>query len=307
MPTTSGGQSLYLATDRSRSVGRCGPSSRRVVASALTASGSTALNSPPLRLPAAGRDPVGARRPDRIRCVSRAACCAPAGGTVSGVFAYGGRPASRTGQGLRSRLSAASGVGRAADHVVVCAGYESLDFLPRKVADINNTFALVTEPLADRPAPARCRMIWESARPYLYVRGDARRAADRGRRRCAVQEPAARDALLPRQVAAARRKYRDLFGADMPPIAYAWARQFRRDRDGLPSSGARPGSIRACNSRCVLAAMGSPIRCTREKSVRAGIENRAHELTDVFGFARLGIKRLAPAGEGRYRVRVLRR
>ena len=35
-------------------------------------------------------------------------------------------------------------------HVVVCAGYESLQFLPRDVADVNNTFALVTEPLANR-------------------------------------------------------------------------------------------------------------------------------------------------------------
>src|SRR4051812_4624270 len=57
-----------------------------------------------------------------------------------------------------------------AGHVIVCAGFESPQFLRGKYADLVNTFALVTEPLTP-PRWAAGPLIWESSRPYLYIRG----------------------------------------------------------------------------------------------------------------------------------------
>jgi glycine/D-amino acid oxidase-like deaminating enzyme len=69
------------------------------------------------------------------------------------------------GEGLALRMAGGHVV--RAGHVVMAAGYESLKFLPMEVADIDSTYALVTEPLPDARLAA-IPLIWESARPYLY-------------------------------------------------------------------------------------------------------------------------------------------
>ena len=90
-------------------------------------------------------------------------------------------------QGELLKLQTAGGHTVTASHVVVCAGYESLDFLPAGFADVNNTFALVTEPLA-RSDLATMPLMWESARPYTLSTQHARRATHRRWRGRAVQE-----------------------------------------------------------------------------------------------------------------------
>ena len=178
-----------------------------------------------LWLPAAGRDPVGARRRDRSgafhagldggrRTSRRAAVCADAG-----------RRDHRT--GCRVCVSPPSAaIPSMPAHVIVAAGFESLDFLPRKVADINNTYALVTEPLADpRRASTLPHDLGERA-PLSICARHARRTAAPGWRRCAVQESRGARCAVAAPGAAARASYRELFGEDLPPIAYAWGGSF---------------------------------------------------------------------------------
>ena len=132
-------------------------------------------------------------------------------------------------------------MGVTADHAVVCAGYESRDFLPCEVADVNNTFAFVTEPFAAGSPATQLPMVWESARPYLYLRTTSDGRLIVGGEDVPFRSTAARDALLPRQIARLAAKYRKLFGADPPPIAGAWAGSFAETRDGLPFIGTAPG------------------------------------------------------------------
>ena len=90
-------------------------------------------------------------------------------------------------QGEQLKLRTAGGHTVTAAHVAVCAGYESLDFLPDGFADVNNTFALVTEPLSR--SEARDDAAHLGKRPALPLStGHARRAPHRRRRRRAVQE-----------------------------------------------------------------------------------------------------------------------
>ena len=99
---------------------------------------------------------------------------------------------------------------------------------------------------------------------------------------------AARDALLPRQIARLAAKYRKLFGADPPPIAGAWAGSFAETRDGLPFIGTAPGQDPRMQYALCYGGNGITYSVHAGEIVRAGIENRAHELADVFGFGRLG-------------------
>jgi glycine/D-amino acid oxidase-like deaminating enzyme len=183
------------------------------------------------------------------------------------------------------RLGLAEGGAITASDVIVCAGYESLKFLPQDVADVDNTFALVTQPLDD-PAIAAMPLIWESARPYLYLRGTRDGRLIVGGADVPYKSVGARELLLPRQVRKLAAGYAELFGRELPSVAYSWAGSFAQTRDGLPYIGAVPGM----NPRLqfVLAFGGNGISYSVHAGdiVRAHLEGRVHELDEVFGFGR---------------------
>jgi len=185
------------------------------------------------------------------------------------------------------RLRTAAGHTVTAAHVAVCAGYESLDFLPGGFADVNNTFALVTEPLARREWLATLPLIWESDRPYLYLRGTSDGRLVVGGADLPFKNAAARDLLLARQVRKLAENYRTLFGEELPPVAYAWAGSFAETRDGLPYIGRVPGMNPRLQFALCYGGNGITYSVHAGDIIRAGIEGRPHALDDVFGFGRL--------------------
>jgi glycine/D-amino acid oxidase-like deaminating enzyme len=186
--------------------------------------------------------------------------------------------------GLRLRLS--GGGMLAAKHVIVCAGYESLRFVEREVANIDNTFALVTEPLADARRRASLPLIWESARPYLYLRGTQDGRLIVGGADLPFKSVAARELLLPRQLRRLAAAYEDLFGEALPPVAYAWAGSFAQTRDGLPYIGPAPGQHPRLQFALCYGGNGITYSVQAGEIVRAHVEGRGHDLDDVFGFGR---------------------
>jgi glycine/D-amino acid oxidase-like deaminating enzyme len=186
------------------------------------------------------------------------------------------------------RLTMESGATFTARDVVVCAGYDSLRFLPHEVADLNNTFALVTEPLAPAARRANLPLIWESARPYLYIRETADGRMIVGGEDVPFKSAVARDVLLPRQIRRLASGYQDLFGTELPPVAYAWAGTFAETRDGLPYIGAVPGMNPRLQFALCFGGNGITYSVHAGDMIRAGLEGRAHALNEVFGFERLG-------------------
>jgi glycine/D-amino acid oxidase-like deaminating enzyme len=183
--------------------------------------------------------------------------------------------------------------------VIVCAGYESLRFLAGDVATLHNTFAFVTEPL-ERRGPA-LPLIWESSRPYLYLRGTPDGRLVVGGADVPFSSAAARDALMARQIRRVVAGYRALFDVDAPSIAYTWAGSFAETADALPFIGTVPG--RHPRLRFALCYGGNGITCAVHagEMIRAGIEGRKHALDEVFGFERLAAG--PAAGRGRVAVR----
>jgi glycine/D-amino acid oxidase-like deaminating enzyme len=188
------------------------------------------------------------------------------------------------------RLRIAGGLEVRARHVVLAAGYESLGFLPGKVADVDNTFALVTQPL---PAPARAAalpQIWESARPYLYIRGTRDGRIMLGGADVPFKNPLVRDTLLPRQVQRLAKAWQELFGSDLPPIDHAWAGSFASTHDGLPLIGRAPGTDPRLSFALCFGGNGITYAVHAGEMIRAGIEGRTHPLDAVFGFGRLATR-----------------
>jgi glycine/D-amino acid oxidase-like deaminating enzyme len=193
------------------------------------------------------------------------------------------------------RLVTASGHRVTAAQVVICGGYESLDFLPRGFADIHNTFALVTEPLANREWLDRLPLIWESARPYLYLRGTPDGRLVVGGADVPFKNAMARDLLLPRQVGKLTDLYEGLFGEPLAPIAYAWAGSYAETQDGLPLIGRVSGMNPRLQFALCYGGNGITYALHAGEMIRAGIEGRGHVLDDIFGFARLNRSSVGPA------------
>jgi len=204
----------------------------------------------------------------------------------------------RSVSGLNGRLRLTTDAGSLVDAgcVVVAAGYESFDFLPRRPAEIHNTYALVTEPLADPSRAAQLPLIWESARPYLYIRGTPDGRLMVGGADVPFRNAAARDALLPRQVRRLASGYLRLFGEGLPPIDHAWGGSFVSTPDGLPWIGSVPEQPPGLLFALCLGGNGITFAIHAADMIRARVENRAHELDDVFGFARVGADLPASAG-----------
>jgi glycine/D-amino acid oxidase-like deaminating enzyme len=173
-----------------------------------------------------------------------------------------------------------------AAHVMVCAGYESLRFLKPDVAEIHNTFALVTEPLAQPARATGLPLIWESADPYMYVRGTHDGRLIVGGEDVPFKSAAAREALLPRQIRRLSAKYEALFGEALPPVAYSWAGSFAETEDGLPYIGPVPGGHPRLQFALCYGGNGITYSAHAGDILRAHLEGHAHALDDVFGFER---------------------
>ncbi len=122
---------------------------------------------------------------------------------------------------------------------VIATGYEGQGYLPEKVTEMASTYALVSEPLAELKGWPGGRLIWETARPYFYLRTTVDGRAIIGGYDEPFRDPKTRDALLPAKTAALVRRFRQLF----PQItsfecAYAWTGTFGETKDGLPYIGA---------------------------------------------------------------------
>lgn len=121
---------------------------------------------------------------------------------------------------------------------LVCAtGYEAARFVGGAARDLLSTWAFISEPIKDLSVwPDRC-LIWETARPYLYLRttGDGRVLVG------GEDEPWSRshenEKLLVTKTDTLRERAQAWFPKLRLDIAYRWAGVFSTTTDGLPLIG----------------------------------------------------------------------
>lgn len=122
-----------------------------------------------------------------------------------------------------------------ARRVVYATGYEAVETLNRKVTALHSTWACATEPVDVMGPWAGC-LIWETARPYLYLRTSDRRVLVGGEdSRFSKRHDNAR-VRQKKTVALMRRLHRLIPELEAEP-AYSWAGVFGDTRDGLPFIG----------------------------------------------------------------------
>jgi glycine/D-amino acid oxidase-like deaminating enzyme len=173
-----------------------------------------------------------------------------------------------------------------ARNVVVASGYEAARFLPRPVAKLNSTYAMVTEPVKSFEGwPRRC-LIWESAHPYTYMRTTADDRIMVGGEDVPFRDASRRDALVSAKGATLLRKVRRLFPRINMEIAYTWAGTFGETADGLPYIGTESRRTNRVFYTLGYGGNGIPFSAIAAELATAHVLGRPHRYRDTFAFDR---------------------
>jgi glycine/D-amino acid oxidase-like deaminating enzyme len=124
--------------------------------------------------------------------------------------------------------------------VVMAAGFESQAYLKRKVGSFKSTYALISEPVAHFDGWEDQCLIWESARPYLYMRTTSDGRVLIGGEDDRFDNELARDRKLDKKCHRLLKRFTAMFPHIPLEVAYAWAGTFGETKDGLAYIGATP-------------------------------------------------------------------
>ncbi|HTD92598.1 MAG TPA: FAD-dependent oxidoreductase [Chitinophagaceae bacterium] len=127
-----------------------------------------------------------------------------------------------------------------AKKLVIACGYESQKYISRKVQDLDSTFAITSEPFSGQHFWHRNALIWETAKPYLYLRTTSDDRILVGGKDLPFSSPVKRDLALPSKVKGLERSFSKLFPHIPFKTDFKWAGVFASTKDGLPYIGSIP-------------------------------------------------------------------
>jgi glycine/D-amino acid oxidase-like deaminating enzyme len=119
--------------------------------------------------------------------------------------------------------------------VVFATGYETPQFLDQNIVTLKNTYALASLSI-HQSIKIKKSLIWETARPYFYLRWGPDNRAMIGGEDEPYSDAQIRDELIPAKSAVLCRRFREMFGIQIAPEC-AWAGVFGETKDGLPYIG----------------------------------------------------------------------
>lgn len=179
-----------------------------------------------------------------------------------------------------------------AKQVVVATGCAAQSLLPAPVACNRSTYALVTNPIDDEASARvldaiRHVLIWETARPYLYMRATPDGRLMIGGEDDEIDSPAKRDARVATKARRLLRNVQRRFPDLRIDAAFCWAGTFADTTDGLPYFG--PHALTGERIHYAMACGGNGITFAwiGARLIADRIEGREHALASLFGFARM--------------------
>ena len=121
--------------------------------------------------------------------------------------------------------------------IVFATGYESQQYLKQNVGTLKSTFALVSEPLDSFDGWPDRSLIWESARPYFYLRTTSDDRAIIGGEDVPYAAAHKSEQLIARKTKKLQRRFTEMFPRLDLEVSYTWAGTFGETKDGLAYIG----------------------------------------------------------------------
>jgi glycine/D-amino acid oxidase-like deaminating enzyme len=171
-----------------------------------------------------------------------------------------------------------------AKHLIFATGYEAKPLLEPRLLRLRNSYALVSEPL-ETPLWHRSSLVWETARPYLYLRTTADNRVLIGGEDEPWQNLSTREERIPKKQRRLEQKFKSLF-PDIPlETAFSWAGTFGETKDGLAYIGSRrelPGAYFALG----YGGNGITYSVIASELIRDAVLGKSNPDADVFSFER---------------------
>ena len=124
-----------------------------------------------------------------------------------------------------------------AKKVIIACGYESVNYIPMKLATLSSTYAIASEPLLTKDIWFENCTFWNTSEPYTYGRTTADNRIIFGGEDEPFYDPAKRDKLLAAKTEKIAKQFVKMF-PDLPfKVDYSWAGTFIETDDGLPYIG----------------------------------------------------------------------
>lgn len=127
-----------------------------------------------------------------------------------------------------------------AANILFATGYQQPPYLSGTRADLNRSFAIATEPIKDLSIWKDSMLIWETKRPYLYLRTTCDGRIIAGGLDEDKPEAPKNEELIKKRSERLKQEIEKLFPTLEVKIAYAWAAIFGESIDSLPYIGRHP-------------------------------------------------------------------
>jgi glycine/D-amino acid oxidase-like deaminating enzyme len=121
--------------------------------------------------------------------------------------------------------------------VIYAMGYEMPAQLRAGMVALHTTYALVTEPLEDLGPWNGEPIVWETARPYAYMRATEDQRVMIGGADTPFKDEAWRDRLMPGRTHRLEKQIKKWLPSLETQTAFVWAGTFGETKDGLPYIG----------------------------------------------------------------------
>lgn len=167
--------------------------------------------------------------------------------------------------------------------VVFCTGYEVLKDLPSRGVEITSSWAASTAPDADYPEWLNHTLVWEAAKPYLYMRTGAGRRLIVGGEDADLDSPSYRAGTLGIKARKLAAKTHRLLPGLKPEWTHVWAGAFGESSDGLPIIDAVPG-MPGCFTVMGFGGNGTIYARIASRLMPGLIKGRPAKDAELFGF-----------------------
>lgn len=126
------------------------------------------------------------------------------------------------------------------EKIIFATGYETQEIKTDRGAVLQSSYAIATNPIGDAPLWHEQCLIWETARPYLYMRSTPEGRIIIGGLDEPVLDANQREIRLLHQQQKLLQALQEHFPSVPFQIDYAWAAVFGSSHDGLPYIGPHP-------------------------------------------------------------------